>query len=367
MGIFGYNWILLGNNMGITMWDLSKISITAEMLNLIAEIDEFKGTWQLLGRLAPERLQALRKIATIESIGSSTRIEGSALSDREVERLLSNLKTDAFASRDEEEVAGYAYVCEEVFQSFEAIPFSENTIKQLHEWLLKFSKKDQRHRGEYKKSPNHVEAFNESGESIGVVFETASPFETPMKMETLILWAREQLEQKTLHPLMIIGIFIVAFLAIHPFQDGNGRLSRILSSLLLLKSNYLYVPYSSLESIIENSKESYYLALRRTQASLKSEAPDFNPWLLFFLRSLKKQKIHLAQKISQEKHFMLHLPELSSRILIIIREHGKLGIGDMEKMTATNRNTLNKHPANLVKQGYILRMGKGRATWYILP
>lgn len=349
------------------MWDLSKIKITPEILSLIAEIDEFKGAWQLLGRLIPERLQALRRVATIESIGSSTRIEGSKLSDREVAQLLSNVAAYSFASRDEEEVAGYAYVCEEIFQNFEAIAFSENMIKQLHGWLLKYSSKDQRHRGEYKKLSNHVEAFDGSGKSLGIVFETTSPFETPMKMQELVFWTREQLETKILHPLLIIGIFVVVFLAIHPFQDGNGRLSRILTTLLLLKAGYLYVPYSSLESIIECNKESYYLALRRTQGSLKSETLEFGPWLTFFLRSLQKQKTHLEQKVSREKMLMLHLPELASQILILIQEHGRLGIGDIEKMTGANRNTLKKNLADLVSQGNILRLGKGKSTWYTLP
>ncbi|MGL9702740.1 MAG: Fic family protein, partial [Wolbachia sp.] len=147
------------------MFDISKIVITSEMLKLVAEIDEFKGAWQLFGSLAPERLQMLKKIATIESIGSSTRIEGAKLSDREVEQLLSKLDTQSFRSRDEQEIAGYAYVCEGVFQNFENMPFTENVIKQLHIWLLQFSHKDQRHMGEYKKFPNHVEAFDESGKS----------------------------------------------------------------------------------------------------------------------------------------------------------------------------------------------------------
>ncbi len=349
------------------MLDVSKIIITPEILALISQIDEFKGTWQLLGKLAPERLHALRKVATIESIGSSTRIEGSKLSDREVERLLSNLERYSFISRDEQEVAGYAHVCEEVFQSFESIVLSENIIKQLHGWLLKFSDKDQRHRGEYKKLSNNVEAFDESGKSLGIVFETASPFDTPMKMQELVLWTREQLENKALHPLLIIGIFIVTFLAIHPFQDGNGRLSRVLTTLLLLKAGYLYVPYSSLESIIEHNKESYYLALRRTQGSLKSDTPDFDPWLLFFLRSLLKQKIHLEQKVTKEKTLMLHLPELSNQILNLAQGHGRVSIGDIEKMTGANRNTIKKHLADLTEQGKILRLGKGRSTWYTLP
>lgn len=349
------------------MWDISEITITPEILSIIAEIVEFKGAWQLLGRLTPERLQQLRKVATIESIGSSTRIEGSKLSDREVEALLSNLKSHSFSSRDEQEVAGYAYVCEEIFHNFEFIDFSENVIKQLHKWLLKFSDKDQRHRGEYKKLSNNVEAFDVAGKSVGIVFETASPFETPLRMQELVSWTNLQLEQKKLHPLLVIGIFNVVFLAIHPFQDGNGRLSRILTTLLLLKSGYLYVPYSSLESIIERNKEGYYLALRKTQGTLKSDSPDFGPWLMFFLRSLQKQKIHLEQKVAREKMLLLHVPELSSKIINLIYEHGRLGIKDIERITGASRNSLKKHLANLVKAGTILRLGKGRATWYSMP
>src|SRR5690606_36903546 len=149
----------------------------------------------------------------------------------------------------------------------------ENFIKQLHSMLLQYSSKDQRHRGEYKSLSNNVEAFDPNGESLGIVFQTASPFDTPAKMTELVLWTRESLEDKSLHALLVIAIFTVIFLAIHPFQDGNGRLSRVLTTLLLLRAGYAYVPYSSLESIIEESKDSYYLALRRTQGTLDSDAP----------------------------------------------------------------------------------------------
>ena len=348
------------------MFKISTFVITPEMLKLVAEIDEFKGMWQLLGNLAPERLQVLKKVATIESIGSSTRIEGVKLSDYEIEQLLSRLDTSSFRSRDEQEVAGYAYVCEEVFQNFESMPFTENIIKQLHIWLLQFSHKDQRHMGEYKKFPNHVEAFNESGKSLGIVFETASPFETFLQMEELIYWTRQQLEVKSLHPLLIVGIFIVVFLAIHPFQDGNGRLSRILTTFLLLKSGYVYVPYSSLESIIEDNKENYYLALRRTQQSLRTDKPDFSPWLTFFLRSLQKQKAHLEQKVTSERMLNLYLPPLSAQILSLLSKHERLSISGLESITNANRNTLKKHLFNLVKSNHITQHGKGRATWYIL-
>ena len=223
--------------------------ITPEILVLIAEIDEFKGAWRALGTLAPERLSALRRVATIESIGSSTRIEGAKLSDKDVERLLTNIEIKKFDTRDEQEVAGYAEVMETIFAHFEAIDLTENHIKQLHRDLLVHSTKDEHHRGNYKTNPNHVGAFDEDGEEIGVVFETATPFDTPRLMDELVQWTREALNENALHPLLVIGIFTVVFLEIHPFQDGNGRISRVLTTLLLLRSGYAYVPYSSLESI----------------------------------------------------------------------------------------------------------------------
>jgi len=174
-----------------------------------------------------------------------------------------------FGSRDEEEVVGYAEVINIVFESYKNIPVTENYIKQLHKILLKYSSKDTRHRGEYKKMPNHVEAFDAEGKSLGVIFETSSPFDTPKEMTALLKWLNREWKEKKLHSLLIIGIFIVDFLAIHPFQDGNGRLARIMTTLLLLKSGYLYVPFSSLESVIERNKDNYYLALRRTQSTFK--------------------------------------------------------------------------------------------------
>ncbi|MEE9380439.1 MAG: Fic family protein, partial [Hyphomonadaceae bacterium] len=194
--------------------------ITPEFLSRIAEVDEFKGAWKALGTLAPDRLSALRRVATIESIGSSTRIEGSKLSDAEVERLLSNLDITHFESRDEQEVAGYASVMEMVFASHEQLDLTTNHIRQLHRDLLIHSHKDERHRGEYKTSPNHVSAFDARGNEIGVVFETASPFDTPRLMTELVDWTRGSLSDGKLHPLLVIGVFTVTFLEIHPFQDG---------------------------------------------------------------------------------------------------------------------------------------------------
>jgi len=341
------------------------IKITLEILNLIAKIDEFKGEWKAIGNLAPDRLHALKHVAIIESIGSSTRIEGAKLTDQEIELLLSGLDKKSFGSRDEQEVAGYAKVMNVVFESYEEIPFTENYIRQLHKELLQYSSKDTRHRGAYKKMTNHVEAFDHNGKSLGVIFETASPFDTPKDMAALLTWTRMQLKEKELHPLLTISVFIVHFLAIHPFQDGNGRLSRVLTNLLLLKTGYLYVPYSSLESVIEKNKDNYYLALRRTQSSFKFEHPDYTPWLTFFLKTLDAQKEMLARKIERENVFT-KLPRLSRHIIELVKDHGELSKSESESITGANRNTIKKKLAELVRDNHLSRQGQGKGTRYIL-
>lgn len=342
------------------------IQITPQILALIAEIDEFKGAWRALGQLAPEQLTSLKRVATIESIGSSTRIEGSKLSDQEVEALLSNLEIKKFTTRDEQEVAGYAEIMNTVFQHYADIPLTENYIKQLHRDLLQYSEKDNRHRGEYKKHTNHVEAFDAEGKSLGIVFETASPFDTAFRMEELVAWANEAINKKALHPLLITSVFIVVFLAIHPFQDGNGRLSRVLTTYLLLCFGYAYVPYCSLESVVENNKEGYYLALRKTQGTLKEENPDWQPWVIFFLKALKQQKQKLEIKVEREKLLLSQLPELSLKILELVKSRGRIKISDVVVLTNANRNTIKKHLENLVASNQLFNHGRGKGTWYAL-
>jgi Fic family protein len=341
------------------------ITVGQDILQLIAEIDEFKGQWRALKSLSPERLRQLRKVATIESVGSSTRIEGATLSDVQVETLLSNLGSTSFKTRDEQEVAGYAEAMDLVFQAYEDLHVTENHIRQLHQTLLRHSTKDDRHRGSYKALANHVVAKDADGREIGVVFETATPFDTPREMEELVRWASKAFDESSMHPLLIIAVFNVVFLAIHPFQDGNGRLSRILTTLLLLRAGYEYVPYASLESIVEENKELYYKALRRTQTTLSDDAPDWEPWLGFFLRCLKKQKANLAIKVEQEKSASdSSLPSLSVQVLKLLREHERLTIAQMVAFTGANQNTLKVRLRELVNEGRIQRYGRARATWY---
>jgi len=346
--------------------NIKSLNVSNTILALISELDEFKGAWQAIGRIAPERLSNLHHVATIESIGSSTRIEGAKFTDREVEKLLSNLDVQSFESRDKQEVAGYASVIETIFENFQVIPFTINYVKQLHGELLRYSEKDAHHRGEFKTLSNSVEAFTPTGESIGVIFETATPFDTPRLTDELITWADKTLTEKSLYPLLITAIFTVTFLEIHPFQDGNGRLSRILTTLLLLKSGYSYVPYSSLESVIEQSKEGYYLALRQTQGTIRTGTPDWQPWVTYFLKSLSKQKQRLEGKMKRERIILGNLPELSVQILEIAREHGRITIADTAKATGTSKSTIKDHMKALHKNRSIERHGAGRGTWYSL-
>ncbi len=343
------------------------IRITPEILSLIAGIDEFKGAWRALGTLAPERLSALRRVATIESVGSSTRIEGATLSDREVKRLLANLATGSFATRDEQEVAGYAAVMELVFGAWRDIAITGNHVRQLHRDLLIHGDKDARHRGAWKTAANNIVAFDAEGRQIGVVFQTASPFDTPRLMEELVDWFAAARGRDDLHPLLAIAVFVAVFLEIQPFQDGNGRLSRVLTTLLLLQAGYAYVPYGSLESIVERNKDAYYLALRRTQATIRGREPDWQPWLLFFLRALREQTRLLEARIDRERLAMANLPDLSLRILDHVRAHGRASTGDMVRTTGASRNTLKTQFARLVERGHLVRHGGGRTTWYGLP
>lgn len=344
--------------------NVDNIEITQEILSLVAEIDEFKGAWKALGRLAPERLSALRRVATIESIGSSTRIEGSKLSDGDVKRLLSDMEIKRFETRDEQEVAGYAETLRMILDSSSAIDLTESNIRQLHRDLLRHSRKDACHRGEYKTHPNHVSAFDGNGNEIGVVFRTASPFDTPRLMEELVAWTGKALNGKSPHPLLAAAIFVVAFLETHPFQDGNGRLSRILTTLILLRSGYDYVPYSSMESVIEQGKESYYLALRRTQGTVRTASPDWQPWLAFFLRSLQRQKARLQVKMERERLMAARLPPLSLEIIELARRHESLKNARIVELTGANRNTVKRHLANLVSAGHLRRQGTGKGTVY---
>lgn len=348
------------------MVKVDSLVLTRQIVNLMTEIDEFKGAWMALGNIAPDRLLQLQKVATIESIASSTRIEGSLLTDQQVEKVIANLQIQKFETRDEQEVAGYADLMTLVFQNFNDIPLTENFVQQLHSYLMKYSEKDQWHKGQYKKLPNHVVANDVFGQMIGVVFETTTPLETPMRMQELMDWTTENLEKRDWHPLLVIAFFVVSFLAIHPFQDGNGRLSRVLTTFLLLKAGYHYVAYSSLEAVIEREKPNYYRSLRQTQSSFNQSEPNWDPWIVFFLQSLKRQKDNLEVKIKRERLLLTQMPDMSQTILDLLRATGRITMSELEIFTQYNRHTLRKHLENLVKINQIQKNGAGKGSFYTL-
>ncbi len=348
------------------MPNINKIHITPDMLKKISEIDSFKVTWNGgLVRLRPEQLKSMRRIATIESVGSSNRIEGNQMSDAQIETLFRNINKTSFKSRDEEEVAGYADLINTIFDDFATIPLNENYIKQLHKILLRYSGKDLHHRGEYKKDSNRVAAFDTNGNEIGSIFETATPFDTPRLMTELLDWTRRNMADDYLHPIIVIGVFIVHFLAIHPFTDGNGRMSRALTVLLMLQHGYSYMPYVSMESIIEASKSSYYLALRGTQKGIWTDNVDYEPWLTFFVNSLFKQKQHLESKIAAAMAANdAKLSATATAILDLFETQSRWTAADIARTLDKNLETVKKSVQSLVKRSILKKLGSTKSAWY---
>lgn len=363
-------WELFGNiweNKRLGMPSNRDVVITAQMLNDIAEIDRFVAKWGGgVMRPTATELNIMRRVATIESIGSSNRIEGNKMTDAQIEELFSHINRQSFQTRDEQEVAGYSDLLNTIFENYRDIPLTENYIKQLHKVLLNYSDKDERHRGEYKKDSNRVAAFDEHGNEIGSIFDTATPFDTPRLMEEIIKWTNNTLADKFFHPIITIGVFVVHFLAIHPFTDGNGRLSRALTVLLMLKSGYEYMPYASMESIIESSKEAYYRALRGTQKTIWGDKVNYEPWLTFFISALVKQTRHLAAKIQNlQDTGSKKLSATALTILDMFTRKSELTMAEIMAQTDKNPETIRKAVQNLVKTGYLLKQGTTRGTIYI--
>jgi Fic family protein len=329
---------------------------------LKGELDEFKGRWRRLKEIQAEKLESLRRIATIESTASSTRIEGVELSDDEVAAVLGGLRVDSFRSRDEAEVRGYGELHTLIYGSWSDIPLTENHLKQLHALLLRHVDKDERHRGEYKKLNNDVTATYENGRT-EVIFQTATPFDTPRLMSALVERTNAALADTTLSPLFAIARFVVEFLAIHPFQDGNGRLSRALTTLLLLRAGFEYVPYASLERVIEENKVRYYAALRESQLAMRDNPARFGAWLLFFLAALRTQKGILEAKLDVERS-ILQLSAVQERIVASVRARGRATSTQLQKELRLVGRTVRYHLDLLVRRGLLAAHGQKRGRFY---
>lgn len=341
-----------------------RIKLTQEVLGNIAKIDEFKGLWQGSLRLSPQILGRLKQWVIITSTGASTRIEGATMTDEEIARFLRGLKAKHPKSRDEQEVAGYADLIGRVFDNYKTIKLSENWILQFHSILLHFSEKDQIHKGKYKSTPNTVIMKNKQGEEV-VLFDPTPPYLVRPQMEAILDWTNSQLETGGVHPLLVIANFIFEFLAIHPFKDGNGRLSRALTNLLLLKTGYGYVPYVSLDEIIEETKAEYYLALRATQKNHATDHQDIAPWLEYLLGALLEQ-VARAKKIMEEDQPEKFLSEKQLQIYHLFDTHETLSVADSDALLkgAIPVATIKQALSRLVKQKLLERIGQARSTRY---
>lgn len=338
-------------------------TVPQEIWAKIARIDELKGQWSAGVKLHPQVLTNLKKSVLITSSGASTRIEGAKLSDEKIEEIMQGIAIQKFADRDSQEVRGYYELLQNVFNAWSTIRFGENTVKHFHKELLKYVEKDAFHRGDYKKQENKVIMVDAQGQSTGVLFETAPAYLTPKLMQELTEWTAKALENAKYHPLLVIGNFIVEFLAIHPFTDGNGRLSRILTNLLLLKTGYGFMPYVSHEKLIEEKKVQYYIALRKSQKTFATKNEDLTPWLDFFLDIVLAQANQAINLITEERFEIM----LSQRQMAVWDYLGTVDEASPMQMSVKlniPRPTVSQALAKLVKLKKVERLGLGSNTRY---
>jgi Fic family protein len=338
-------------------------NLPPEIWSKITKIEELKGQWISGARLSPQVLGRLKRSVLVTSTGASTRIEGARLSDEDIEKLMRGISIQKFADRDKQEVKGYYELLQNVFDAWKHIRFSENTIKHFHKELLKYVQKDRLHRGEYKKTENKVHMINAEGKSVGILFDTTPAYLTPKEMQELIEAAQNALKESKYPPLLIIGNFLVEFLKIHPFQDGNGRISRILTNLLLLHSGYQYMPYVSHEKLVEDNKAGYYMALRKSQKTFGAPKPNIVPWLDFFLSVIYKQSQLAVELLSNENiEKLLSLKQIA--VWGYLQNVVEASPKDISQNAKVALPTVAQALGKLIRLKKVERIGLGRSTRY---
>ncbi|MCH2081010.1 MAG: Fic family protein [Saprospiraceae bacterium] len=339
---------------------------TQKIINKIGYIDSFKGKWKTIEKHENKYLKELRRIATIQSIGSSTRIEGATLTNQEVETLLNNLKITKLESREEQEVVGYFEVLEIILNDWKSIDLNHSNIFNLHNLLLKFSNKDQNHRGQYKQVANKIVAKYPDGKQ-RVIFNTTEPYLVKKEMDNLLIWTNKNIQNSAIHPLIIVATFIYEFLSIHPFQDGNGRLSRLLTTLLLLKQGYDFMQYISFENQIELRKQEYYRALMNAQQHRYGAKEIIDDWMIFFLENIEVLIEKLEVKYQQFKEKGPYLNQRQKMILGFIKENEPIKISDLAThFKQQSKNTLKKDMQYLTREGVIEKLGETKGTIYVI-
>ncbi len=329
-----------------------------QLMQEISGIDRFDASWSSIEKREGQTLKQLKSIATVKSVGASTRIEGSKMTDAEVETLLKDLSISNLEERDEQEVAGYYEVLELITDNYQNIDISESTIQHLHNLLMKYNTKDDWHKGRYKQHSNVVEKNDASG-SKQVIFKTTDPgFATEDAMRQLVEWYNT--DTKTMR-LIKLALFVYEFLSIHPFQDGNGRLSRLLGTLLLLKNGYVWVQYVSFEHEIENRKPEYYKVLMECQRQRPNE--EVYPWVLFFLDCLRNIQQKLSEKLEVQKK-ATRMPPREQNIYSFIENRPGVKSGEIAEKLDIPLPTVKRILNSMVNSGLIEKSGAGKGTHY---
>lgn len=339
-------------------------TVYQHIMKQLSIIDSFKGNWESIELKHSKHLKELRKIATIESIGSSTRIEGATLTDAEVEKLLKSVKITKLTTREQQEVMGYYETLQIILDNYQDIELTERYIHQLHGILLKHSGKDQSHKGKYKSLSNQVVANYPDGTQ-RTIFRTTDPSMTAKEMEELLCWVNERKKKADMHPVMITAAFVYEFLSIHPYQDGNGRLSRLITTLLLMQQGYEFTQYISFEHIIEQRKEDYYRALMEGQKIRYKKEEKIDTWILFFLDCMVILIHRLEVKYEQYNKLKKDLNERQQELIKFIKKQKKVQMNEVEEAFKNHsRNTLKKDLTYLVNEGLIFKTGTLKGTRY---
>jgi len=331
---------------------------------LLAEIDGIRGEFKVGLRMTPQAITSLKQSVLITSAGASTRIEGAKLTDKEVEKIMQGLAVSKFSDRDSQEVQGYLEVLQNVFDAPQTLPLRESVILSLHNQLLKYSHKDDTHRGGYKKKENTVGVLGLDGQVAKIMFQTTPAYLTAKEMQELLEWTNDSLEKHRFHPLLLISNFVIEFLKIHPFEDGNGRLSRVFTNLLLLQSGYQFVQYVSHEQIVERRKDEYYLALRKSQETFNTDHDTISPWLNFFLSVIKEQATKALTHLQEEKVEDTLSPK-QYEVWKYLSSAGEAAPRAIVEATGIVAVTVSQALERLIVLKLVKRIGRGRGTRYV--
>ncbi len=344
------------------IFDYSKLidrKFDKETINFIGLIHEFKGRQELFLNQRKDDLNKLIEISKIQSTEASNEIEGIITTNQRLKELMADKTTPR--NRSEKEIQGYRYALNMVHESFEYIPIRPNTILQLHKEMYQFL--DVRFCGRFKDTPNEIDAVYPDGRKV-VLFKPLEPYETPDAIEAICDEYDKAINKYNIDPLLVIPVFIHDFLCIHPFNDGNGRMSRLLTTLLLYRSGYVIGKYISLEKKIQISKSDYYNALQQSSVGWIESTNDDTPFIKYLLGTILAAYRDFEERVNVVGHKMSALDMVEKAVKSKI---GKFTKGDiMELCPEIGRGSVEQSLKILCDKCIIKREGSGRATFYHL-